>query len=362
MAYTHFRYIAYEVPTVTLAEGPPGGLPRGQSDGPDLGMPADEVDAETRLRRLVSVVRRAVAEVKKLPDGPNTLKVFMAPEFYFRPENTDRKIYAHATYPWKHANSIFDNMETIFDGQDFENWLIVAGTVMWRASESENPLESSDPIPYHNTAMYVTGHVEKSFANFHKAIPSDADGVPSQGFDSKHYDDKLDKFFKRWKFRKARVFDIGGVLCGLEICMDHAFHQRILKNVVRDWFWEERNIDLYKFNIAEVKLHLLTAGGMGIQHSSVAAIRGGYILRNDGYKGPPYSEVQRILDHIIWPIGKASPTGRTTETDLRGEAKLEDCPSVLTVPLSGNMLVPTVGPGYEKFPQRLVFYPRLPLP
>src|ERR1700722_7670530 len=107
MAYTDFQYVAYEVPTVSRANGSAGGFPRGESDGP-LEMPNDMVDAETRLRRLVSVVGLAASRAH---GSPNTLKVFMAPEFYFRPENTDSKIFPHATYPQEHAFSIFEKME-----------------------------------------------------------------------------------------------------------------------------------------------------------------------------------------------------------------------------------------------------------
>ena len=149
------------------------------------------------------------------------------------------------------------------------------------------------------------------------------------------------------------------ITCGLEVCLDHRSNVKygVLKTVLSSW-------DVYEPNVLcpSVSLHLLPAGSMELHRGSVVARQGGDILRNDGYTGPVYSELRKVLSH------GTRDGSLTTPRDLAGKAELADgIPSdPLIAPdglkLAGKELVPMFGGTYREFPQRLVFYPRLPLP
>ncbi len=116
MAYTHVRYIAYYVPTVGKPNAdaapiygiPPGGPAethhfrlRGSaanlekfdvsaSSGALTEIQQFYLDAKLRIQRLLLALhetREILSEVGG--DNRNTLKIFMAPEFYFRPDHAD---------------------------------------------------------------------------------------------------------------------------------------------------------------------------------------------------------------------------------------------------------------------------------
>ena len=370
MPYTHFRYIAYEVPTATSKQGVEGvksGFPAGKSiDGPvDVTVPPD---AQTRVRRLAAVVDRAATHVRsRYGDGADTLKVFIAPEFYFRPPDRGEspgkeglQSFPHETYPQDHAYAIIEALNKMFVHASFEHWLIVAGTVMWNFDDQVGPLQ------YRNSAMYVRGHAANDLRVIEKAVASGIDGVPNpykaSDISDEKYDPSLDKLFEDWFHRKRRVFDVAGVTCGLEVCLDHGGGDthRILKTALSEWQFNEGQYP------PGVKLQLLTAGGMRIQPGSVAAVEGGYLLRNDGYSNFPHSELRKIVGYEkpIQLKGRSlQQTEPTYSWDLQGSAKLSD--SIMPwgrIPLDGSFLVPMFENGYFEFPQQIVFYPRLPLP
>ena len=91
MPYTHFQYIAYQIPTVAedntratiygLPSAPVQNAPN--LDGPIANLNAD---ARNRVDRLIGAMRLAEARIQQLGDNDHTLKIFLAPEFYFRPD------------------------------------------------------------------------------------------------------------------------------------------------------------------------------------------------------------------------------------------------------------------------------------
>jgi hypothetical protein len=368
MPYTRFRYIAYQVPTVLDVNGAKlptldaGGEVTDHTIAPlvvDRNLPAD---ARKRLKRLAAVVKLAQRIVNRANDDRGTLKVFMVPEFYFRPPNTVDPDYLNSTYTYDHAMQIFEAMNTMFVDAAFQDWLFVLGTVMWNWVDGNT-------IDYRNSAVHLLGHQADSLRLIEKDVPSHIDGVPDpwpRPWGRQAYDPAMEETFRDWSLRRGHVFDAGGVVCGLEVCLDHADPgamdrqgrtHRVLKHVLSDWFANEPLQPA-----PAVALHLLTAGGMGISNGSVAATEGGYILRNDGFSqrgAGPVVELRKVLryEHAL-PNRVLLPTGAD---DLAGrpvygqpiQARWVECPDPL------KLRIPQ---GWHGIEQGLHFYAPLDLP
>lgn len=357
MPYTHFRYIAYEVPTATsMPNGPVvSGFDAGQECPAIARIPVagtTPADARKRLKRLAAVVDTAVTRVQTgFGDNANTLKIFIAPEFYFRPPNALGPGYVHDTYPQEDTYKIWGQLESMFTAVDFKDWLIVPGTVMW------NLHDPSAGRTFLNTAMYIIGNQAKSVYFIEKKLPSNIDGIPQPYAPGN--DPYLKPIYEKWDYRKPHVFSIGGVPCGLEVCLDHANSPncRVLKTVLSDWYKNEGGDQ-------EISLHLLTAGGMTIKDKSVAAKANGYILRNDGYSNPPHSELRKI-GRYTQPDPLLGQLLDTTPDNLDGTVEFAATVTVgvASIPLPNDATrVPMKGNPYYEFAQRLVIYPPQPLP
>jgi hypothetical protein len=358
MPYTHFRYIAYEVPTATFQPG--GNVESGFDAGEEYqaigrlpvpdGVPND---ARIRLKRLAGVVNFAANRIQAFGDNANTLKIFMAPEFFFRPPATLGANYLHHTYPNNDQAKILAALNGMFVHADFQDWLFVPGTIMWNTS-----LDTRRATLFFNTVIHIRGGLQNALNVIEKKQPSGIDGVPVTGAPI------LDAGYKivhqRWQTRKRHVFAVNGTELGLEICLDHldSGNCRVLKTVLSDW-------EKYQGNNQEISLHLLSAGGMSIQVKSVAARINGYILRNDGLANPgARSELRKVLRYTE-PDPLAGKLFDVPSYHLGGTASLG--PSIVvdvgSFPLpAGPLTVPMKPAPYRQFPQRIVIYPPQPLP
>lgn len=372
MPYTHFRFIAYEVPTAARdreTEKVRSGFDPGQDCNPVVRIPVGNrpigavTDARTRLLRLAAVVDRAASTLANDPltaGEQNTLKVFMAPEFYFRPSDYFGADYAWNTYPYGDAHWIMGQLTGMFRHQDFTDWLIVPGTIMLNVQGGQ-----FDSRTCNNLVMAVKGGDPATVGwaiTCPKAVPSGIDGVPSPYADegAKLLMDVYEKF----KYRKLRIFGANGesaalgVPCGIEVCLDHNLNPGVLKRTLSEWDREGMGRD-------PLSLHLLTAGGMTMKPRSVAAREGGYFLRNDGYSDEPHSEMHEVEKYV--KVGRSSIAfpyeldGTVIFSGSRDRfvRKKLDLLAPEYVPMVGHNWMPKVE---DKFPQRLVFYPRCKLP
>ncbi|WP_370962212.1 hypothetical protein [Amycolatopsis sp. cg9] len=354
MPYTRFRFIAYEVPTATRRLDVPGptlaGLPPGKlcDPVPDIAVPKapESTDWFIRLRRLAAVVNIAHANVGSADDA-DTLKVFVAPEFYLRPATpqTDH------TYPEEQFPPLWDVLERMFRTARLKHWLIVPGSVLWHSKM----LGENQPI-YYNSVLYVRGGVGGGEAGrIEKKLASSMDGVPTRYAVGNVSEPLMKKAYTEAAFLRERLFEIdGNATFGLEICLDHRL--KVLKQTLAD-----RQADVAdSWKRGGPALHVLTAGGMPLNPESVAARPGGYVLRNDGYADPPASELRKVTGYRL----PSTAPGQAWED--KAAATLEADPgTAVEVPLRGEaVLVPPIaGPGTYDMPvQRLRIYPPLPLP
>src|SRR5687768_9741944 len=101
MKYQYIQFVAYQTPTLDLTDPLPlsstptlSPVKSLTTDAPD---PLLAADAQNRVQRMINVLHWAVETIPHnligyrkepdplSPDQTNTLKVFIAPEFYFRP-------------------------------------------------------------------------------------------------------------------------------------------------------------------------------------------------------------------------------------------------------------------------------------
>jgi hypothetical protein len=311
-------------------------------------------DARKRLKRFAGVVNFAANRLRSLGDNANTLKIFIAPEFYFRPPRTLGPDFYHDTYPQTHAFAIFNALDTMFVHHDFQHWLFVPGTVLWNTS-----IDVRVPTVYFSTIVHVRGGRQNALRLIEKRLVSDLDGVPLDSEPAMN--PNLTPIFQDWQVRKQHVFEVDGVPLGLEVCLDHHDYEfgRVLKRILAAWRGREGT---HK----QISLHLLPAGGMNIVDNSVAARVNGFILRNDGLYNPTLdpTELRKVLsyrvlvgsrsyDHdqfVAWGTAKLSAPMNGL-MDRRGFA-LPDGP--LRVPMRAG----DVGVA----PQAVVFYRVWPLP
>jgi hypothetical protein len=303
MPYTHFRMIAYEVPTASFDSRVPkpsvlsGWLPGKKCDEvARLPVSADvtNLDARVRLLRLAAVVDRAEKWLRTcLSDDGNTLKIFMVPEFYFRPARDPAQWHLASTYPTRDCAQILGCLRDMFKDAAFNDWLFVCGTVMWNTND-----DSTQHLMFFNTAVVARGGKNAEMWTIEKALPSKIDGLPLAIWNDPNglyrapgYDSHLKQFMEGEKNRRRRLFRSDGIRFGLEVCLDHAPvpTSMVLKQT------------LLKFGGHQPQLHLLTAGGMRIRPESVAARVNGFILRNDGLAqrvdDPSCSTLQRVTGY-----------------------------------------------------------------
>jgi hypothetical protein len=288
--YNAFQLLAYEVSTAGWT-GPHTILPAWNSGRyrppsgtfvpvPDLGQRDDEdlfefSDAVNRIARFASVVEHTYTAGggAKRWGVPGTLKVFVAPEFYFRPE---QGVGGRAAYSGHLAARIFSELGRIFRHQVFEDWILVCGTVVhWTASAHGDV--------FRNTAVLVRGGPQGGFHLLEKQDASAIDGVPlantpgnMPAFQPRHIG---------FGELQRHLITVGGVELGVEICLEH--HSGVLRSVLRSKWRFEHTVH------PGVNLHILTAGGMSVVPASIAARTGGHLLRVDGVTGPP-SQIEYV--------------------------------------------------------------------
>jgi hypothetical protein len=386
--YTHFQLIAYEVPTVAVPST--SGVPKLSGWAP--GQECDSIgtfplppgipdDPRIRLRRLAAVVDQAATAVAGQPAvrrPDDVLKVFLVPEFYFRPPVTDLDAArdwdrrAGNSYAADVAEMVFDALGQMFVDVRFQHWLIVCGTVMTNSVRHTT-------ATYFNTAVIVRGGPQPTRREpllIEKYLASPIDGVPLLDEVERLADSGRSRYkgplgtqslrplFEDWFTRQGRVMVSDGITFGIEICLDHGSSSpyRTLRRVLEEW------PRMTSRPAPAIDLHVLIAGGMPIHKESVAARSGGYLLRNDGLwdLGWPRSELKRVTGYRTSArpgTVKLPEDGLAAELANRDETGAEIQCAKVPLP-NGPMCVPGPPEGWstEQFTQRLAYYAPVKLP
>jgi hypothetical protein len=261
--YSHFRFIAYEVQT----SGPvaPGAVAERVTRVPLTEPPLEgySEDARTRLRRLAAVVDLAARTVAKGVDAPGTLKIFVVPEFYFRPEGD-------TSYTSAQIADVVACLNGMFVHPDFEHWLFVCGSRLYRRTYPGVTGEL-----YLNSCPVIKGgHVDSPRTNVQKRFFAGGDGVPGGG--SIFERPTLKAIWDRWIVQKQCLVSVDNLRIGVEICADH--DRNVLSNMVALRRKEHESEDN-----GPLQLQVLVACNLERVESGIAVAEGGYFFRNDGY-------------------------------------------------------------------------------
>lgn len=289
--YTHVQLIAYQTPTFFMTKDDPP--PAVFSLPPQLHT-LQHQDEKSRITRMYMVTAFAAGQ-KHVDKSPGTLKVFVAPEFYFKVAKPSAD-YSKSGSPGKYGAYSFNVMQNmlaclkaVYTSQSaislgtLRNWMIVPGTIV-----SEIPWKSGkyqDVNTYLNTAPVIkAGEKDAPFHFVQKHYVSSIDGPPmSRGLFVKGgpYEAALAKLKKSGlDDDKARFFTMDNISFGLEVCLDHAMG--VLKGTCDKSFIKHRP-----------DIHLVISCGMTLHDDKVTARSNGYAMICDGIQ--PLAGIKKVV-------------------------------------------------------------------
>jgi hypothetical protein len=417
--YNKFQLIAYQVPTDRPFKDDNGNvvkletrLPAGQrcqiastrlNDMEQELTAGLSADALSRLMRMIAVAERAATSLDIDP-APNTLKIFMAPEFYFRPA-------LKGTTSWSYSLAGKELIERalcrVFSAREYESWLFVFGTIVWyrtanslvneapellKAVKDDPKLHGLENTPFlWNAALIMEGGTDRLFTSV-KRHYSKADDIDDQyqavgaavgksplsalAFPSRG---KLRDYLNNLKKESSGdpFFPVGDNLTlGIEICMEH--EERVLRQAFQKLLQKYPQLDL----------QLITACGMRVNETRLCITESQFVLRVDGagnvittFPAPwdYFSEIQEVIgetdDHQPYT---SSPYARNLarkakwdevnqiagEIPLQGSLKLNTADLLLARAREGNDPLSPIAfyaDADEACPQKLVIYRALEL-
>jgi hypothetical protein len=323
-SYTHLQLIAWEHFTDELTK--PGDEPQVNPTRPNddpNGLPIPifsnkmPLDERIRLKRLYGIVELARQKLQNT-DSSKTLKIFLAPEFTFRPwkdESAQAKnegIGPDNTYTREAMTRIVSAMREMFSDEKYRDWLFVPGTILWSETVKTEVTTKTlgisstqivDDYVFFNTAlMFKGGAMNAPFTCIHKHAASFGDkaNVKKSADKNPLFKDLLGKKEDpRFSMVGHNVLDTDGIRFGLEVCLDHG--AKILKNaVMRDHYFKEKGEGPY------VDVHLLVACDKVVEPSNLAIAEDGYFMRVDGALGLAKMAKQRTPGYGMIPCKSSS--------------------------------------------------------
>jgi hypothetical protein len=297
-------------------------------------------DERSRVTRMYLVALWAATH-KNVDPSETTMKLFVAPEFYFKTVSeastamgkgmkgvtggVRRSAGKYGAYSFNTMQNIMACLRTIFTSPVgnpmlLKHWLLIPGTIVSDLPADGKSYRSGDCY-YLNTAVIIKGEKDGPFHFVQKHHVSPIDGPPtSNGVYSgaaSPYKKTLEKLAAKGHDEAAtRLFSVDNIKFGLEVCLDHA------KGVVA----KQKSI---------VDIHVVTSCGMFFVADKVMAKTGGYAMICDGGTGNdwPRSDVRKItsrgtsavLEASKWDCAPDSGTApkrwRSTPPKLTGSVK-----------------------------------------
>ncbi|MYN16811.1 hypothetical protein GTP81_08605 [Rugamonas sp. FT107W] len=163
-AYSAVQFTGFNVRNDVAPNPPPGGPWY-------LGHPDPAVDIAQRCDVMKAAIQTAVNHMSCDP-SPDTLKVFVAPEFFFRG--------ARGAYPVDQLDKVLETLRAETNQPKYVDWLFVFGTAIGQLHHESAPTQRS----VHNGVMHIvqvqTSGVDQNY------FTSDAAIVPEPGWQLTH--------------------------------------------------------------------------------------------------------------------------------------------------------------------------------
>lgn len=261
----------------------------------------------------------------------SVLKIFLAPEFYFRGVNGAFEFHANETVgECSDICHILKGLENIVSNKRFENWLFLFGTII--ASESL-PTEDAFDYQFYNFAPLYKGYdpatskgIGKNFIVPKRYVSNMDFLTPMRDLTNKSMvmelldsdQHQLDKItmnphasgIKRygnniWVEYKDELTSLGytmieygwfymdGIRFSVEVCLDHLVHRALMTYMADVVTGSKTRIPSSANDVIEwmaipkqqAQISLVSSAGMGVVVASLALANGGYIFLQDGMEG-----------------------------------------------------------------------------
>ncbi len=287
-----------------------------------LGLPSPELDVYARLRVMQEAVETALGAAD--PD-PKVLKVFIAPEFFFRGpsgaydatsliSDDDSSLADEASF--NEISAVVKGLESMVSAPDFGDWVFVFGTIIAAARDSvgDDGIAGTkdDSYLFFNFAPILQGGVGGKRMLAPKEYVSKIDFLrPTVGklpwaFDvtdedlrgTHHYDydlwfllsDYLEEV-RGYSLVRRNFFEVEGVRMTLEICLDHAAGEAASN------FLQKGGgiID----GIEPPQISLISSAGMKIMTKNLIIPPGGAVYHQDGlYDKQARAVIRDLVDGV----------------------------------------------------------------
>lgn len=326
MTITKVQFIAYEINTFPRAVKGGKSIYVGKSDPP--------TDARDRVDLFQEAVETAYAD-SSWDRSKGTLKIFMAPEFYFRG--------TRGAYPLENYFVVLEGLKTVLEDSRYEGWLFVCGSVIARfLGDAESTGDSGNDMLIQNIVPVIKGGSKDEPRVVIKEHMSGIDFIEDGGTvrrndfemsDVQHPLAGRPGFFGHstntgagkeaqgeLKYSGLGIFDEYGLTFGLEVCLDHAL-KRLRKSPPGK-------------NQAFVQIQLIPSAGMDIRDDATVAVRGGLVLNCDGNKKSECKIVEQACgrlgqDAVTAEIGVAKTL--KTHSTARASALFDDTDAEITI-------------------------------
>lgn len=277
MAYRNVQFIGYEIFT--------GPKDPGTSSASYPGQQPNTEDLKTRIQLMEEAIQTAAA-CKGINKDSDTLKVFMAPEFYFRgPDGAyDLDLLTGNDDAPKGTPALIPDLTNTVSGSAYSDWLFVFGTGLFRSLDPQTNMYEiynvalvqkggySSPEDQLNNRIAVMKEF-KSGIDFLQLPPSglsDAETTHLPAIGDASYTKEINTPGAQpgGGYNGGSIFNLDGITFGLEICLDHA-KRRLVRAAPQTG-------QLFP------QLQLIPSGGMTIESSAVATCKNGLVFNVDG--------------------------------------------------------------------------------
>lgn len=347
MAYTNVQFIGYVLDT----------LPQTNPDGSEtcLGLGDPSLDTEARcglMLRAMQTAAEALAQTSPSAAKGETLKVFMAPEYFFRGPT--------GAYQMDDVRCVVASLQRMVAEAQWVDWVFVFGTVVGApAIASTAQTSDTNPLAYAEAYNYVlvqqggvatqgdagVGAVTKALMSGVAAIASAAHpggvlvGDALQG--AVLVAGGWGRDPRSVAYDRAGVFELAGMTWGLEV----GPHPRQKEPA------SQRSPQLPGDKL--IQLQVVPSCGTGIQASSIIAQDGGFVFNCDGAGAASRSMlVQNVPPVAAQPMLSSTPvsgapialTGTSPVLDVAISALYAGGPGVVNVyavqPVPASQVVP----------------------
>ncbi|MEN6374326.1 MAG: hypothetical protein ABFD75_06005 [Smithella sp.] len=311
MSYKKVIFIAYKVKTADIKAAE------------YMGNTSDDKDILKRCSIMKNAINIAHKNVITAQGGnsADTLKLFMAPEFYFRGTG--------GAYPIEKISKIMETMREETKNAKYAHWLFVFGTAIGYLSQGnakeifnialvqKGGLAQADGM--HEWIIYkeFISHIDfirdkkKDWQKIDERIIAiagmNAHALPTMGSRDLstlgHVNPVgVGREESASGLGGQSIFTIDGITLGLEVCLDHA-KGRLRASPVAPGH-------------NEIQIHLIPSAGMTITPSSVVGIKGGLVFNVDGIS--PHTDAQ-VIKKI--PLPKNNPVFKNSNQYYQDLAK-----------------------------------------